>query len=588
MEFLFRVNQLISKHAFASAVLLVLAAFAFSLLFFDIHYQTNDDVGMMLWLRGISIVEKPTVNILFMNIIYASLLKTLYLWTDKIDWYPLFFLIIVFTSYAYLSYIVIKYVTSIYIRILYLIAFTGTFILPIVSLQFTIVAGIAGAAGAFGLLVAEKNVGEKIFASLLLIISSLIRHESFQLILVMFLPVYVYKLYLYWRKNNSKVSSLFLPIHLKYNDWLIYIIVILFLNTGLNYYSINEYGSYYQFNVKRGKIHDYQVLEKVDLQTKAQILAQLGWSENDYYMLGTWFFLNDKLYNVENFDKAIQYIPRTKIYQILYFIFNSKNLQAVKKWLFETPLNVFLLFLYAAFIFHRLCWMNIGMMLFSIIYFVLVYLLIAFFLRVPPLRVYIVMYIAMCLLPFATMNSYAIADDKSLIASNKVKFLLKIALLSTAFYTASIAYKDIQKEILLYRTTSFTKPLSTAVNEFCKTYPNAKLLVSWGEAFPFEAIRPFEDISYMKKIKIFSLGTSQQSKEAKELLASLAISDLYVAIAERNDVFLLLFNSLKLQELNLYKKYMMDHYQKKIEIKILPNPFEGIKNTTLAKPYVSN
>ncbi|MCS6967820.1 MAG: hypothetical protein NZM39_04495 [Bernardetiaceae bacterium] len=571
---LYQINQFVSKYALVISLLFALLIFAFVLLFLQITYQTNDDAGMMLMIRGISIVDKPSANVIFMNIIYASFIKALYDWIDGIDWYPLIFLIILFTSYSYLSHLIFKYASSIYLKVAYIAFFTPLFVVFIVSLQFTIVAGTAGVAGVVGLLLSsKKNTAEKVIACILLIISSLIRIDSFRLAVLMFLPAYVYKVYVYWYGESVKKAALFSFTHLKKNDWIIYLATVIFLSFILQFYSANAYGDYYQFNKKRNIIYDFSALEKIDPQLKEQILRSVGWSSNDYNMFRSWFFFNEKLYNIEKFDQMAKYVPRKKVYEVIDFMLSDEVIQFLRQMAKE-PLILCFFFLYIGILLHSFSLKNFIALLGSFAYLIIVYLMVSLFLRQPPFRTFIIMYLATCMFPFVVIGqNNALRNTANMISSITSAIGIFIIV-----YASLLSYK-LAKGFYQQKILN-GKSLQASIDDLLQKYPNMKLLVSWGAAFPYEAIKPFEDISYMKKIKILGLGTGQQSKEVKELLKSIGIFDLYLAIAERKDVYLLVFFGWELQ---LYKNYMWEHYQKTVEMKFLPNPLEKIKNSKLVK-----
>lgn len=578
-NFLSRVNCQIQKHSFIAAILYVAAVFVFLLSSFQITYMSNDDTGMMLWLRGIGLTERPSVNILFMNIIYASFIKTLYEWFDAIDWYPLIFLAVLFISYNYLSYLIFKYVQNIYFKVLYVAVLLSICPWTIVTLQFTIVAGVAGMAGLFGLFTSKNNL-EKLIAFSLLFVSFLIRIESFFLAVIMFLPFYSFKIFHWYSVQKSKKNFYIL---LKENVWIWKLVGIIVVAWLFNYYSIISYGDYYQFNAKRGKIHDYGILEKISPGMKQKILQEVNWSFNDYAMLMSWFFHDKKVYNEKSFDRIVSYIPRKKVHEILYFIFNKENLNTVLSAFSHPFINSFTLFIVAFGIFYPSV-RNIFFLTSVFLYFWLVYYLVAFFLKAPPERVWIPMLLTSYMVSYAFHVNFT---EQSIVSKFKSGYIKLIFLIFSLYPLQKITvhiYETI-KQFSVEFAKSDRQPLKEAIEKFVVQYPNAKLIVSWREAFPVEVVKPFEkDISYLKRIKIFFLGSSQQSPELKEILSNLNISDLYLAISERKDVYVLILKRFSDLHPILYQTYMQEHYGKNVTWQFLPNPFTGIlRETELVK-----
>ncbi|MDW8211106.1 MAG: hypothetical protein RMJ44_08465, partial [Cytophagales bacterium] len=78
---------------------------------------------------------------------------------------------------------------------------------------------------------------------------------------------------------------------------------------------------------------------------------------------------------------------------------------------------------------------------------------------------------------------------------------------------------------------------------------------------------------YLNTIKIFSLGTYQQLPENQELLSKLNITDLYLAICEQPDIYVLILKRFADKYPILYQTYMKEHYKKNIIYQFLPDPF---------------
>ncbi len=137
------INQPLSDYALPIAVIFNLLLFGLITATFGLTYKTNDDVGMMLYIRGIGITDQPSPEVIFINIIFSSLIGWLYQWLGYIDWYPLSFLIITYVSYTYPLYCILRKVSGIFLKMSYIVIFIAGFLLSIVYLQFTVVAGIA-------------------------------------------------------------------------------------------------------------------------------------------------------------------------------------------------------------------------------------------------------------------------------------------------------------------------------------------------------------------------------------------------------------------------------------------------------------
>lgn len=65
-----------------------------------------------------------------------------------------------------------------------------------------------------------------------------------------------------------------------------------------------------------------------------------------------------------------------------------------------------------------------------------------------------------------------------------------------------------------------------------------QLVVAWFNAFPFEVVRPLESPARLRALRLFSLGWSQRTPVAQDLLASFGSSDLVDALADPRTVLL--------------------------------------------------
>jgi hypothetical protein len=65
-----------------------------------------------------------------------------------------------------------------------------------------------------------------------------------------------------------------------------------------------------------------------------------------------------------------------------------------------------------------------------------------------------------------------------------------------------------------------------------------QLVVAWFNAFPFEVVRPLEPTTRLRSLRLFSLGWSQRTPLARDLLASFGSSDLIEALTDPRTLFL--------------------------------------------------
>jgi hypothetical protein len=65
-----------------------------------------------------------------------------------------------------------------------------------------------------------------------------------------------------------------------------------------------------------------------------------------------------------------------------------------------------------------------------------------------------------------------------------------------------------------------------------------QLVVAWFNAFPFEVVRPLEPPTRLRSLRLYSLGWSQRTPPALEVLTSFGSTDLVDALADPRTVLL--------------------------------------------------
>jgi hypothetical protein len=570
-------DELIKKCPAFFALIFNAIVFTLMLSFFDVFYMGNDDVGMVLYLKGVGTVENSSPNILFINIIFSYIICQLYRIFDFIDWYPFSFLAITYFSYAYISYLIFKHASGIYIKLLYIAIYSSIFLFPIILLQFTIVAGIAAIAGVCGLLITEENK-IRVLALLLITISALVRFQSCMLVVVMFAPIYAYKIVSLKNLQNIVKNSM----------WVKYLLLSIALNFGLDYFNILYYNNYdktiqfYSFNSARGEILDKEALESFSEIERKSILDRVGWTENDYQMFIHWFFMNQEIYHTKVFEELVKFRPSRNLRSFIKYTFNEKTTEGIKD-IIKLPI---IIHLFLALFATSICYFSFEKLLFaSIVYiwFFIIYLLIGFFFRTPPERVFIVM---TCATAISFFTIPIINPSKEILAAISSNFI-KLLLVLIGLYPIQKILRDNRYTMLhswtQYENSNYQREALQSAIENLKSRLNVKLLISWGAAFPADYIKPFEDISYLKRIHIFSLGTHQLTPEARAVLRKLSISDLYMAIAERPDVYLLIGRHYNFMEMKWYETYMIEHYGKQIQWQEIDSPFNQLNGSKLFK-----
>jgi len=520
------------------------------------YFQSNDDVGMMLLSAGKIFAFEPTPYLQFMHVLVGDFLNFLYTYFPHGYWYGLFFIFCLFISYSAICYTIIKRESNqLYVLALYLLFFIISGYYVIVSLQFTIVASMLAIAGLMLLFFIHYNENiryfkEAIFRKLapyqvvsigFIILASLIRFESMLFISLLFIPIIFYNLY--------QIQERFKTIYkLK-------VLVISFLTCFLlqkyHVYRYDSWSDFLEFNTKRAMFVDYNILGYAPKEAQIKALRAANWTINDYYMLMTWFFAEDKLYNIENFDKAIKQLPAYKHHIKLRELIDYQ-IQVYSY--FRVVLAIFIFFLGLCFCKKQDIILCIGVFIFLPIMLVGIH----YFLKAPPIRVFLPAFHFIAILPMIFFH-FTWND----LISHQVRLIgVLISLLIIILKTHYLSETDQPiNEVAEYRKKNlkdFTDVLSNLGQE--------QILVSWGQFFPYEYILPFSDLSVLgKRLRIIGLGTSQQTPDTKKMMYKLDINNIYVDLVRKDNLFLVANEEL----VKYYVQYMKEHYNLDVVVDVV-------------------
>lgn len=198
-----------------------------------------------------AVVTEPSEYILFMNVLIAKLLKTLFSFYPSFDWYSAFMVAYLFLGFVALGAAVIKEDNIVQI-IIYTASFISFGLPALVKLQFTLVASILAISGYFTILKSQSS-RERILGAFICVLSFLIRHESFLLITVLSFPIFIFESY-YQKKSVWG-----------------YCFLLIILSFAFSYYSGNFYDQQnrgYTFNQYRASLTEYNFDEKVSTEQK--------------------------------------------------------------------------------------------------------------------------------------------------------------------------------------------------------------------------------------------------------------------------------------------------------------------------------
>ena len=110
-----------------------------------------------------------------------------------------------------------------------------------------------------------------------------------------------------------------------------------------------------------------------------------------------------------------------------------------------------------------------------------------------------------------------------------------------------------------------------SVLETLKQLNSEGIFVDWAGRLKYENMSPFVTTKDLPKLKLIGLGWQINSPLFLDKFRKLGIGDLYKAIATRNDIYLIAREDL----VELYKQYMLEHYDKEVKLKSLLTLFDS-------------
>ncbi|WP_250629993.1 hypothetical protein [Rhodoflexus caldus] len=528
-----KIIAILNQRPFQASLVLHLILFGLVYSIFTPFYQTNDDVLMMLIVRGISVVTEPSEYVLFMNVLLGRFLKNLFLLYPDFDWYSFFMVSCLFVSFTVLGYLFFKYLKNTYILLYFLIFVFCIEIYILLNLQFTIVASITALAGMLTL--CQTNIippRDIVISTLCILISTMIRYQSTLLIFILLLPFIIISFY------HEKLESISRYFKIIVSNIIIAFVFFIYSDADYKNYS-NDYIYFKSYIVK---ITDQNLETFYNEKEFMDILNSARWSKNDFEMIKNWFFMDKNLYNIKSFKKitnkkhlfSVNFnLLSVKSYFFLYEIFSSK----ISFFMISVALGLFFIFPNKKDGYITSC--------LTIVVLVILVVFIRYTMKWPPERVLIPMFI--------TAISVILFSYRKLNIQNICRWKLHVYLLTAliALYSGASLIQD------QYNNSIYISSYNDSLKKFCNRIPNGSLVVGWGVGFPYENILPFESISYLKHFYTYPLGAFQRADDQMKILYQYHIGNIYYDIGNNDKIFLMVYSD---KEKHLLKTYVKEHY----------------------------
>lgn len=533
------------------------------------HFETNDDVWMMLTLSGQVTSLEPTASIIFMNLFLCRALTGLYHTAPSVPWYGLMHVGGIIIAVEVMLYALIIRGGS-FKRILLFVLCLVSFGLPLlIRLQFTKTSFLVGLSGIFLLyatlmqptsprITPGITFTRLLGAALLLTLSFLIRKESLYLLLLLSVPVL---LQLAWQTWRARTLSLLLPTTLAVG----LLLAVFDYSHQRTYAQDSEWRRFNELLRLKSQFIDYNGIP-YNAESQPYFTA-VGWSENDYQMLMRWFYIDPVRYSPEHLRAIIAHFPTlakppAHIRRSLLVMFFRLRGDGTLWITVPLLLGIVLLGL------RKGNLVSVLLATTAVAGAVMVMLMV--FLKLPE-RLYQPIIMAVCW--FAMLIG---EESPSPIKRRQVTWGLNACgIVFVVLALISVLTHDNtplkQAQTFSRLTVRDNRALRAALLELAPQ--PSQTFVSWGGAFPYEAILPLENKDYLKNFHLIGLGASNQSPLQRRTLEVRGITDLHRALFERDDVFIAFLPSTVSEDQGLLTTYLAQHYD--VQVTITPTFQEG-------------
>jgi hypothetical protein len=554
-------NRANSRRNFLIIVALNLLLFVGACFWFSVQYQTNDDVAMNLYAAGKGLGQPPSEFLLFQHFLIGLALKALYTCLPAFPWYGTLTYLYLLVSSLTVGYAILRLNVRLSAVGLWLVAFVLFYLGVIVSPQFTICAGYLAIAGTLLLFattvkphVTKKgNLYALTIASALLILAGLIRIYSLVLVLLLMLPLCGYALVTHFAGTFRRLAPALCCV----------LLISALLQCGQQAYYKHSSGweQFYRYNNVRADFIDRQKI--LWNKSTEPFFRQVGWSQNDLAMLVSWFYVDERVYSLQN----------------LLFISQNSSLSprpevVWRKLLFDLGRS-FLSYagIATSALFVLLLIKGVGITRWfsslALLWYSGVFFGINMIERHLPYRVSLVMLFGLFTIQLAL---WCQTSEEGLRRSVNEPLSSKMPFALVAVSYAICCGGQIQAVSELSATQQYLQ--KSFRHDMARLQPRVnQLFVIWGGDFPYQEYQlPTQAAPVTSNMQILGLGVGSHEPFVQNRLKSFGIDNLYQAFYTRDDVFLICSERKK----KLLIQYIWEHYHTSVEIRTV---FQGTRFT---------
>jgi len=549
-----------SNHRFLFSVLINIILFTLFFVLFTPRFAINDDPAMMRIASG-ELLGEPNEHLIFINVIIGHFLKYMYTILPQWNWYVILFYACHFFSMVAVLYVFLRNQFSFYNVLLFLLLFAFVEVHFLTNLQFTTTAFVTGISGflilySTGFMEAKDKWHGIIAGIILLVLSGLIRSQVFNALLLLWVPLILYRAY------TDKSYQVVIPAA---------IAVILFFSAGHyddNYYNLQPDWAYYtQYNSLRANLTDYP--QFAYNENTEPVYEEVGWSENNVNMFRAWSFADKEVFPLEDLAYIVENIrPNAAVVESAESDNTSNGetttiLSLIPQDIIRGLLFILIIFLIAFHVVHK---QERRLLLFAFFMIAVAMVYLAYQGRLP-LRVFYPMFYSLCIISlfYMTNNSNHFLSRHRIIEGLKKAAYVALSLLFIG--VIFIDGRNSRINMLVQERIDYNLNQLAAQDYIYVTWPRPgsleTLIIS--RYFSISIINPLTIDSYSDVHMATLGGWSVHSPHYKETLVNYGISNIYLDTVNDDTILLV---ALPFLVENLLPEFMEENYG--LSIKAIP------------------
>lgn len=549
-----RIHRLAENNRFVFSLSVVSLFLLVFFAFLNPSFGTVTDVVIMLISSG-TFSGEPSEFLLFSHFLIGAVLKVLYQLNRDIGWYPFFLIVVQVISMAVLLYALINRHFSLTRVCFFLVYMTLVLVYFLNELSFTESAFVAGQAGIFIILSTFRESFRSSWPQVslgvaLLTVSLMIRLDGFHLAVLLGLPM---SLVIFWSDGNFKQKAiLYKTVSVSFCLGLIYVSSG-YIQTA--YYNKDDSWAYAQrINPALAPILNYHRNASEDEIERAA--EKVGWSVNDYQMMTSWFLADTTVFEHSQIQTVKEELDKTKREKV----FSTDSITKIWRR-FESLLSAAMPFLSAGILFLFFVQRKtVAAMVLtaSIIVTIAVFCYMVLLLKSPTRVVFPLIYFASAVALFLVDKDFDLPSIKSWSRIRLFGVLAVFAVL-VVFSGYSVA-RSLNKS----KTGALeSKSLQTSIDQL--RLQEDELFVIWGSSFPFEKIRPFDDLRILKGMNIIFVSAFDNTSLFDNARKRFGIKNLYIDLYEKDKVYLVADPVKDRYDPDIYRQFCFEHYGAQVE-----------------------